>query len=79
MCLQNPVVSAGMENWASKITELEAAGMSLTDISNELECSVQAVSELKQGRSKAPRGMNAVRLHALHVRVCGPKGKKQAA
>lgn len=63
-----------MENWSDKIAALESLGMRLTDIADEVKCSVQAISELKQGRSKAPRGMHAVRLHALHAAKCG-KGK----
>jgi transcriptional regulator with XRE-family HTH domain len=60
-----------MKTWAERITELEASGMSLTQIANDIGTSQQALSELKQGRSKEPRGMAAVRLHELHARICG--------
>lgn len=59
-----------MKTWAERIIELETAGWSLTDIAKEVEASQQAMSELKQGRSKEPRGMTAVRLHELHQRIC---------
>lgn len=66
-----------MKTWAERITELEAAGRSLTQIANDIGTSQQALSELKQGRSKEPRGMAAVRLHELHLQVCG--GDAEAA
>lgn len=52
--------------WAQKIADLEAAGWSLTGIGRHIELSPQSLSDIKQGRSKEPRGMAAVRLHALH-------------
>jgi len=52
--------------WAQKIADLEAAGWSLTGIGQHIELSPQSLSDIKQGRSKEPRGMAAVRLHALH-------------
>lgn len=55
--------------WAQKIADLEAAGWSLTGIGQEIELSPQSLSDIKQGRSKEPRGMAAVRLHALHARL----------
>ena len=53
-------------DWATRITELEAAGMSLVAIGEKIGLSTGAVSDLKQGRTKAPGGMAAVRLYQLH-------------
>ena len=54
-----------MNPWAEKIAALEAAGWSLVDIGRSVGLSSQALSDIKQGRSQAPRGMAAVLLHAL--------------
>lgn len=58
-----------MQTWAERIAELESIGWSLTKIGAEIGLSAQALSDIKQGRSKEPRGMAAVNLHALHARV----------
>ena len=67
-----------MKSWAQRITELEAAGWSLTGIAEDIGSSQQALSELKQGRSKEPRGMAAVKLHALHERECPSSDSSKA-
>lgn len=54
-----------MNDWTSRIIELEESGWSLTAIAEHIGLSPSAVSEIKQGRSKAPRGMAAVRLHGM--------------
>lgn len=59
-----------MSEWSERIKQLEAAGWSLTKIGEEVGLSTSAMSDLKQGESKAPRGMAAVRLHKLHEREC---------
>lgn len=58
-----------MDDWSLRITALEAAGWSLVDIAKEVGLSTSAVSDIKRGASKAPRGMAAVRLHALYERL----------
>lgn len=68
-----------MKSWAERITELEAAGWSLTGIADRIGSSQQALSELKQGRSKEPRGMAAVNLHELHRTECGGDDEAKAA
>jgi hypothetical protein len=55
-----------MTTWSQRVIELEAAGRSITAIAAEVGMSQQALSDVKAGRSKEPRGMAAVRLHALH-------------
>lgn len=52
-------------NWASRITDLEALGWTLTAVSERIGLSLQGVSDIKQGRTKAPNGDAAVALHAL--------------
>jgi hypothetical protein len=49
-----------------KIIEIEASGMSLTDISGAIGLSVQAASDIKQGRTKEPRGKAAIALADLY-------------
>ena len=51
--------------WADQIKALEARGWSLTGIGHAIGKSPQTVSDLKQGRTKEPGGMAAVRLHHL--------------
>lgn len=54
-------------NWASIISDLEKVGWSLTALGRAIGLSPQAVSDIKQGRTKAPSGMAAVRLHQIHA------------
>lgn len=53
-------------SWAERIADLEGWGWSLTLIGQAIGKSTQAVSDIKQGRTKEPGGMAAVRLHFLH-------------
>ncbi|TWQ31990.1 helix-turn-helix domain-containing protein, partial [Xanthomonas vasicola] len=50
--------------WADRIKALEEHGKSLTEIGRLIGKSPQAVSDIKQGRTREPGGMAAVRLHA---------------
>jgi len=59
--------------WADKISDLEAIGWSLTGIGDAITLSPQSLSDIKQGRSKEPRGMAAVKLHALHESKLTPE------
>lgn len=54
-----------MKTWAQRIAALEADGWSLTGIGAYIELSPQSLSDIKQGRTIEPRGMAAVRLHAM--------------
>lgn len=58
--------------WAQRIKALEEHGKSLTEIGRLIGKSPQAVSDIKQGRTREPVGMAAVRLHALYLEVSGP-------
>lgn len=62
-----------MTNWAGIVSELEALGWSLTGLGRAIGLSPQAVSDIKQGRTKAPSGMAAVHLHDLHARRASPE------
>ena len=52
--------------YQQKIIEIEATGMSLTDIANGIGLSVQGASDIKQGRTKQPRANAAIALNELH-------------
>lgn len=64
--------SLSMETWSKRVIELESIGWSLTALAKEIGLSVQALSDVKHGRSKAPSGMAAVKLHAIHAERRGP-------
>lgn len=64
-------------DWKSAVLDLEAVGMTLTEIASAIGLSPQALSDIKQGRSKEPRGMCAVRLYELHTDRC-PSPKRAA-
>lgn len=52
--------------WAGRIKDLEALGWSLASIAERIGSSPQSVSDIKNGRSKAPNGDAAVELYKLH-------------
>ncbi len=54
------------KTWADRIRELEALGWSLAAIGRAIELSPQSLSDIKQGRTREPGGMAAVKLHHLH-------------
>lgn len=68
-----------MAKWSDKVLELESRGWSLTGIGREIGLSVQAVSDIKQERTRSPRGMAAVLLHNLHSTGRLPGEMKEAA
>jgi hypothetical protein len=53
-------------SFQQKIIEIEASGLSLTDLAGLIGLSVQAASDIKQGRTKEPRGLAAIALADLH-------------
>lgn len=66
--------------WSEKVIALEAAGWSLTGLAAAVGLSVQALSDVKQGRTKAPGGMAAVKLHHLHsTNALPPSANKSEA
>lgn len=68
-----------MSTWAGIVTDLEQHGWSLTALGKAIGLSPQAVSDIKQGRTKAPSGMAAVRLHEIHQRVALPAANDDPA
>lgn len=66
------------KTWQEKIADLEAFGLSLSDIGKQIGLKLSSVSDLKHGASIEPRGMAAVKLYKLHGRVMRQQ-QKQAA
>lgn len=54
-------------DWSRCIKALQANGWTLTNLAKEVGISVSGLSDIKQGRSSAPRGMVAVKLHDLYA------------
>ena len=54
-----------MTTWQNKVLELEARGWSLTALAIATGASIGAIADLKQGRTKEPRGGVALELHHL--------------
>lgn len=52
-------------DWQKTISDLEALGWSQTALAAEIGLTVGSVSDIKRGRTREPRGMAAVKLHAL--------------
>jgi transcriptional regulator with XRE-family HTH domain len=55
-----------MSTWASRIRELQTAGMTLAEIGEQTGLATSTVGDLASGRSSSPRGDAALRLHSLH-------------
>lgn len=53
-------------SWKKIITALEARGWSIAEQARRSGGNPAALSHIKNGLSKAPVGMVAVKLHALH-------------
>jgi transcriptional regulator with XRE-family HTH domain len=61
-------------NWKTLIEELEARGLTQTDIAEQSGCSQPYVSQLKSGVRKNPdftRGQALVELHKKHAESAG--------
>ncbi|OOG61424.1 hypothetical protein B0E46_15710 [Rhodanobacter sp. B04] len=65
--------------WATRINDLQAAGMTYADIAEFTGLAPSTVGDLATGRSKSPRGDSAVRLHELHAEKCVKLAAKGAA
>lgn len=68
-----------MSTWAGIVTDLETLGWSLTGLGRAIGLSPQALSDIKQGRTRAPSGIAAVKLHDLHARGESPTPQDAAA
>ena len=67
-----------MTTWAQMIQDLEEAGVNQQDICDEIGLKPGSVSDIKCGRSAAPRGMAAVKLFSLHQKHCSGAPQKAA-
>lgn len=59
-----------MNTWASRIRDLQAAGMLQSEIGDAIGLAVSSVSDLANERTKEPRGDAAMKLHELHTQRC---------
>lgn len=67
-------------NWTDCILDIEGCGLSLSAIARELNCPITTLSDIKQGRTKEPRGSLAIALLRLHAdRVAAPKREQKEA
>ncbi|MDE2255850.1 MAG: helix-turn-helix domain-containing protein [Betaproteobacteria bacterium] len=63
-------------NWTSCILDLEKGGVTLSALAKEIGCPVSTLSDIKQGRTKEPRGALAIALmrrHEQHVQQNKPE------
>lgn len=56
--------------WASRISELRSTGMTLAEIGDLIGLAASSVSDIEQGRTSAPSGDAAIKLHSLHRERC---------
>lgn len=68
--------------WQRRIRDLQQAGFSHADISDEIGLSRGAVGDLASGRNEEPRAEAGFKLHELHLKHCNgkrrPKGTTSA-
>lgn len=62
-----------MNDWSSRIKDLEGRGWSLKGIGEVVGLSTSSISDIKRGATAEPRGMSAVKLHDLHASGRGPE------
>lgn len=55
-----------MNDWQRIVRELEGRGWSLTGLAREVEASIGAIADLKQGRTKEPRASVGLKLHEIY-------------
>lgn len=59
-----------MSTWSTRIRDLMAAGMKQSEIGAEVGLATSTISDLANGRTKAPGGEAAIKLHELHQKRC---------
>ena len=57
-----------MNEWQARVNHLVGSGMSVNDIAKAVGLTAQSVSDIKCDRTGEPKGMAAVKLHALAKR-----------
>lgn len=68
-----------MSTWSTRIRDLMAAGMKQSEIGAEVGLAVSTISDLANGRTKAPGGEAAIKLHELHQKRCNNQTQPTAA
>ena len=70
-------------DWKERIAACESAGMSRREIAAAVGMSYSALCDVVNGNTKEPRGLAAVKLHALAQSLCpdvfGPGADQKAA
>lgn len=67
--------NAGMTTWQNKVIAMEGRGWSLTKLAQSCGAHVSSMSDLKQGRTKAPRADVGLQLHHLYSTGAAPELK----
>lgn len=69
-----------MSTWSTRIRDLMAAGMKQSEIGAEVGLATSTISDLANGRTKAPGGEAAIKLFELHrTRCANPAPQNTAA
>lgn len=55
-----------MNDWQRIVRELEQRGWSLTGLARDVDASIGAIADLKQGRTKEPRASVGLKLHDIY-------------
>ena len=66
-------------DWSKLIIDIEGSGLSLTEIGKAVEAPVSTLSDLKQRRSKEPKGSLALALSMLHKRRLSARRRARSA
>lgn len=66
-------------NWKQAVLDLETKGWTLTALAAHVGLSISALSDIKQGRTKEPLGMAAVRLYEMTPTNSRRRPKKKRA
>jgi transcriptional regulator with XRE-family HTH domain len=63
--------------WQSRLKALRKKGLTLVELGQRVGLSPGAVSDIEQGRTREPTGDAALRIHELHLELCGPPRQKK--
>lgn len=66
-----------MVTWSARIKALRASGMKLAEIGEQIGLAPSSVSDIEQGRTEAPSGDAALKLHELYCAL--PESSSSAA
>lgn len=65
-------------DWKQIIFELQATGLTQTQLADRIAVAQSAISELATGKTTEPKFSTGDRLRALHKKLCGRKRAPQA-